>query len=153
MLLNDAISSAWASYRIIWDGNRVRWNWNRRNSCGLFQVMCWNSVVGINELRSVFPNSQFPGRDSNRAHPKHGSTLHGIVAYLLKARTLKAEKQPLLGNGPYIRGRETRQSALVATQLCGKHISTAVNHQHPTIEEAMFSVGPSRGYITRTLRS
>jgi hypothetical protein len=30
--------------------------------------------------------------------------------------------------------------ALVAMQLCGKHISVAVN-QHATIEEAVFSVG------------
>jgi hypothetical protein len=28
-----------------------------------------------------------------------------IVAYLLKARTVEAEKQPFLGNGPYTRSR------------------------------------------------
>jgi hypothetical protein len=34
--------------------------------------------------------------------------LYGIVAYLLKARTVEAEKRPLLGNGPYTRSRGTR---------------------------------------------
>jgi hypothetical protein len=34
-----------------------------------------------------------------------------------------------------------------ATQLYGKHISKAVN-QHATVEEAVFSVVPPRGYIT-----
>jgi hypothetical protein len=95
------------------------------------------------------------------------------VVCLLKARTLEAEKQPLLGNGPYTRNRGTRQvrcdvtqqykrcckrsslwvrAALVATQLCGKHISVAVK-QHAIIEEAVFYVGPPRGYITRIPRS
>jgi hypothetical protein len=36
------------------------------------------------------------------------------------------------------------RSARDATQLCGKHISAAVN-QHATIEEAVFAVGPTRG--------
>jgi hypothetical protein len=84
------------------------------------------------------------------------------VAYLLKARTVEAEKQPLLSNGPYTRSSGTchvrrdvtqqkkmcckRRSlwvraALLAKQLCGEHISAAVN-QHATIEEAVFSVGP-----------
>jgi hypothetical protein len=31
-----------------------------------------------------------------------------IVVYLLKARTVEAEKQPLLGNGPYTRSIGTR---------------------------------------------
>jgi hypothetical protein len=31
-----------------------------------------------------------------------------IVLYLLKERTVVAEKQPLLGNGPYTRSRGTR---------------------------------------------
>jgi hypothetical protein len=44
------------------------------------------------------------------------------------------------------------RAKLVATQLCGKDISEAVN-QHATIEEAVFSVGPPRGYKTRTSRS
>jgi hypothetical protein len=69
-----------------------------------------------------------------------------IVAYLLKASTVEAEKQPLLGNGPCIRSREMRhircditqvfsvvRPALVANQRRGKHISAAVN-QHATIE-------------------
>jgi hypothetical protein len=80
------------------------------------------------------------------------------VAYMPKARTVAADKQPLLGNGPYTRSRETRhvlcgvtqqskkcckvrslwvRSELFVTQLCGKHISAAVN-QHATIEEAVF---------------
>jgi hypothetical protein len=33
-----------------------------------------------------------------------------IVAYLLKARTVEAEKQPLLGNGPYTRSRGKRHA-------------------------------------------
>jgi hypothetical protein len=32
-----------------------------------------------------------------------------IVAYLLKAKTVKVEKQSLLGNGPYTSSRGTRQ--------------------------------------------
>jgi hypothetical protein len=92
-----------------------------------------------------------------------------IVAYLLKARTVEAEKQLLLGNGPYTRNRRAHhlrcditqqkkrcckyrslwvRAALVATQLCGKHITARVN-QHSTIEEAVFSMGPPRDYITR----
>jgi hypothetical protein len=43
------------------------------------------------------------------------------------------------------------RAALVATQLYGKLISSAVN-QHATTEEAMFSVSPLRGYITRISR-
>jgi hypothetical protein len=39
--------------------------------------------------------------------------------------------------------------ALVAKQLCGKHISAAVK-KHATLEEALFSVSPPRGYITRS---
>jgi hypothetical protein len=96
-----------------------------------------------------------------------------IVAYLLKAKTVEAEKQPLLGYGPYTRSRGTRhvrcdvtqqymrcckrcslwiRAALIAMQLCGKHIFGAVS-QHTTIEDAVFSVGPPRGYITRISRS
>jgi hypothetical protein len=94
------------------------------------------------------------------------------LTYLLKARTVEAEKQPVLANGPYTRSRGTRhvrcddtqqwkmcckrrsqwiRAALVATQLCGKHISVSVNH-HATTEEAVFSVNPPRGYITRISR-
>jgi hypothetical protein len=89
------------------------------------------------------------------------------VAYLLRARTVEAEKQPLLGNGLYtcsrgmchipcdIMQQQERcykwrslwvHTAPVAMQLCGKHISAAVN-QHTTIEEVVFSVGMSWGYI------
>jgi hypothetical protein len=88
------------------------------------------------------------------------------VAYLLKARIVEAEKQSLLGNGPYTRSRGKRhvrfdvtqqykrrckrrylwvRAELVATQLCYKHISAAVN-QNTAIEKAVFSMGPSRGY-------
>jgi hypothetical protein len=35
--------------------------------------------------------------------------------------------------------------ARVDRQRCGKHISATVN-EHATIEEAIFSVGPPRGY-------
>jgi hypothetical protein len=38
------------------------------------------------------------------------------------------------------------RAAVVATQLCGKHMSAAVN-QHAAIEEAVFSVDPPRGCI------
>jgi hypothetical protein len=91
------------------------------------------------------------------------------VLHLLKARIVEAEKQPLLDNGPYTRSRGTHhvcrdvtqqqkrcckrrslcvRAALVATQLCGKHISVAMN-QHATIGGTACSVGPPRGYITR----
>jgi hypothetical protein len=36
-------------------------------------------------------------------------------------------------------------AALVARHLCGKHISAAMSQQ-ATIEEAVFTVGPSRDY-------
>jgi hypothetical protein len=79
-----------------------------------------------------------------------------IVVCLLKASTVKAEKQPLLDNGPYTCSRRMRhvrcdvtqqqkrcykrrslwfRAALVGTQLC----SAAVN-QHATTEGAVFSV-------------
>jgi hypothetical protein len=35
-----------------------------------------------------------------------------IVAYLLKARTVAAEKQPLLGDGPYTRRIGTRHATI-----------------------------------------
>jgi hypothetical protein len=41
------------------------------------------------------------------------------------------------------------RSARVATQRCGEHVSASVN-RYAIIEEAVFSVGPPRGYITRT---
>jgi hypothetical protein len=83
------------------------------------------------------------------------------VAHLLKERTVEAEELQLLGKGPYASSRGTRHvrcdvtqqkrcckrrslwfsAALVGTQLCGKHISAAVN-QHATIEAVVFSVGP-----------
>jgi hypothetical protein len=92
---------------------------------------------------------------------------YNIVAYLLKAGTVEAEKQPLLDYGPYTHSRGichvrydvTQQqnmcckrrslwvrAALVVTQLYGRHIFAAVNQQ-ATIEEAAFSVMPPRGYI------
>jgi hypothetical protein len=39
-----------------------------------------------------------------------------IVAYLLEVRTVKAEKQPLLGNCPYTRGGGTRHARCDVTQ-------------------------------------
>jgi hypothetical protein len=39
-----------------------------------------------------------------------------IVAYMLKGRTVEAEKQPLLGNGPYTRSRGTSQVRCDVTQ-------------------------------------
>jgi hypothetical protein len=39
------------------------------------------------------------------------------------------------------------RASLVAMQLCGKHISAAVNQQ-AAIEEAVFTVDPPLGYIT-----
>jgi hypothetical protein len=95
------------------------------------------------------------------------------MQHFLKARAVEADKQPLLGNGPYPCSRGMRHVrcdvmqqekncckrsslwvlvALVATQRCGKHISTAVN-QHATTEEAVFSVNRPRGYITKISRS
>jgi hypothetical protein len=40
------------------------------------------------------------------------------------------------------------RAAVVGTQLCGKHMSAAVNQQ-ATIEKAVFSVDPPRGCITQ----
>jgi hypothetical protein len=91
------------------------------------------------------------------------------TSYLLKARTDDAEKQPLLGHGSrqrcHVRCDVTQQlkrcskrhslwvyAALVATQLCGEHISAAVN-QHATEEDPVFSVAPPQGYIMRISRS
>jgi hypothetical protein len=42
-------------------------------------------------------------------------------------------------------------AALVATQRCGKHVSTAVN-QHGTIEEAVFSVEAAPRLYNQDLR-
>jgi hypothetical protein len=39
-----------------------------------------------------------------------------IVAYLLKAGTVEAEQQPLLGNGPYTLSREMRHVRYDVTQ-------------------------------------
>jgi hypothetical protein len=44
------------------------------------------------------------------------------------------------------------RTARATTQLCGKHIS-AVVYQYQTIEEAVLSVGPPRGCVTRISRS
>jgi hypothetical protein len=41
---------------------------------------------------------------------------HDTVAYLLKARTVEAEKQPLLCNSPYARSRGTRHVLCDVTQ-------------------------------------
>jgi hypothetical protein len=41
---------------------------------------------------------------------------HDIVAYLLKARTVEAEKQPLLGNNSYKRSRGKRHVRYDVTQ-------------------------------------
>lgn len=44
--------------------------------------------------------------------------------------------------------RIVKSETSIATQLLGKHIP-AVSNQHATIEGAVFSVAPPRGYITR----
>jgi hypothetical protein len=48
-----------------------------------------------------------------------------IVAYLLKARTVKPEKQPLLANGS--------ETTFVSGQRLGKHVPAATD-THATIE-------------------
>jgi hypothetical protein len=74
---------------------------------------------------------------------------------------MEEDKQPFVDNGPYTHSRGTGhvscdvtqqlkrcckrrslwiRASLTPTQLCGKHISVAVN-QHATIEESVFSVG------------
>jgi hypothetical protein len=100
-------------------------------------------------------------------------TSNHIVAYMLKATTVEAQKLPLLGNCQHTRSRGKRhvrcdvtqqqkrccrrhslwvRAAFLPTQLCGDHISAAVN-EHATVEEAVFSVGPPRGYITKVSSS
>jgi hypothetical protein len=76
------------------------------------------------------------------------------MAHFLKARIVEAEKQLLLGNGPYTNSRGMCHTtikgvpssilwvhaALTATQLCSKHIFAALN-QTAKKEEQAFSVG------------
>jgi hypothetical protein len=55
------------------------------------------------------------------------------VAYLLKARTVEAEQQALLGNGPYTRSKGTRQVRCDVTQQskrCRKRRSLWVRRDH-----------------------
>jgi hypothetical protein len=62
------------------------------------------------------------------------------VAYLLKARNVEAEKQPLLSNGPY---------------TCSRGIASRTLWRHATIEvvlQAAFSVGPRRARCYATVR-
>jgi hypothetical protein len=59
-----------------------------------------------------------------------------IVAYLLKARTVEPEKQPLLANGS--------ESAFVSTQRRSKHISAATNPD-ATIKELCFLLVRAEG--------
>jgi hypothetical protein len=128
-------------------------------------------VHGI-EIRSVCVSPEWVQVGTLVTNPTYWFTVHDIVAYFPEARTVEAEQQPLLGNGPYTRRRGTRYvrcdvtqqqnicwgvlcgsaPQLVATQLCSKHISVSVN-QHATTEEAVFFVDPPRGYITRISRS
>jgi hypothetical protein len=59
--------------------------------------------------------------------------LFHIVAYLLKARAVEPEKQPLLGNGS--------ETTFVSRRQLGKHISAAMD-MHATTEgllETVFS--------------
>jgi hypothetical protein len=62
------------------------------------------------------------------------------------ARTHRAEERVTYAVSSYnnrrgvARGVLWVRAALAAMQLCGKHIS-AVENQHATIEEAVFSVG------------
>jgi hypothetical protein len=64
---------------------------------------------------------------------------------------MEAEKQLLLGNGPYACSRGTRH-ATIEEVLQGKHISAAVN-QHTTTEEEVFSVSLPQDYIMRISHS
>jgi hypothetical protein len=72
------------------------------------------------------------------------------------ARTRAAEKRVTyavtLSNNRYCKRCSLWVSAaLVATQMCGKHISAEVNQQ-ATREETVFYVGPPQGYIIIHLR-
>jgi hypothetical protein len=49
-----------------------------------------------------------PSRRGGKSATNRLSYGTAFVAYLLKARTVEAEKQPLLDNGPYTRSRGTR---------------------------------------------
>jgi hypothetical protein len=74
--------------------------------------------------------------------------------------TPESRNSSLLGNGSLNNPAEANarnnriavfpvvSAALITTQRCGKNISAVVNQQS-TIEEAVFSVSPPRGYITR----
>jgi hypothetical protein len=80
----------------------------------------------------------------------YNADLYHTVVYLLKARTVAAEKQPLLRNGVYTcttgtlhvccdvtqQGKRCCKldslwvhAALVATQLCGKSLQQRINKQ------------------------
>jgi hypothetical protein len=51
--------------------------------------------------------------------------IKNIVVYVLKARTVEPEKQPLLGNGS--------ETTFVSRQRLGKHVPAAMD-THATIE-------------------
>jgi hypothetical protein len=61
------------------------------------------------------------------------------VAYLLKARTVEPEKQPLLTNGP--------ETTFVSRQRLGKHVP-GVTDTHATIEVLLETV-----FSTRSVQS
>jgi hypothetical protein len=84
------------------------------------------------------------------------------VAYLLKARTVEAEKQPLTGNGPYTRSKGTRHVRCDVTVnrrsdasgvFCGFAPRSLLRNCAPNTFlhqwiNTVLSVGPARGYIT-----
>jgi hypothetical protein len=87
------------------------------------------------------------GKLKRKRFEKHRRTSgDNIVAYLLKARTMKPEKQTLLANGS--------GTTFVYRQCLGKHVSTAMNRR-ATIEvllETGFSTQSVQGVI-RTIEA
>jgi hypothetical protein len=63
-----------------------------------------------------------------------------IVAYLLKARTVETQKQPLIANGS--------ETTFVARQRLGKHVRAATN-THETIEVLLETVFSTRSVPRR----
>jgi hypothetical protein len=92
---------------------------NRTPSQCQFEDGC--STTYMHERRTTFCNSffdEYMKREITCSVNVSICTLHkiGIVAYLLKPRTVEAEKQPLLGNGPYTRSKEMRHVRYDVTQ-------------------------------------
>jgi hypothetical protein len=95
-------------------------------------------VKAETELAGIFTNW------FTRAEFEDVETRGSIVAYLLKARTMEREKQPLLANGS--------ETTFVSTQRLDKHVPTATD-THASIEVLLESALCTRSVERKTTES